>query len=438
MQPSQRVIQALVALLAGLLFALLCLHWFSRFYLGGPFSVSDFQDYCVGVHALREGLPELSPPRRSRLVAWVPAMLGGGIQTGLARGAFVGTWAVGCGLWVWARSLGGWPSAVAALLCAFAVAPVALQVRLHSFYPVMDGLLVLGAGAVALGVWRREVVWIGLAAAVALLVDVRGLLWALPWLAIGLLLCLRGGPIQTLKNLAALLLPLLISYAVAQWAFPEFALSLEEQLHAGTLMDARAQGHQTQDLTPEVPVRFLWGHTPLSDIPATLRFLLSNHSESDLSGAADQQMVLGQHLKPMWVWFPALLGLPFWAGWRDRRALALVASCLPFMVALWAGVGGLELRIRFLAQALSFLPILLAISLTPRPGRARWLVLPLLALVVFGVIPTPASPDARWRVPVAPNTVDVQRVAHPDAYAQRIPQYAQCRAALVAGGELAE
>ena len=427
-----------MALLAGLLFAVLCLLWFSRFYLGGDYSVSDFQDYCVGVYALREGLPELSPPRRSRLVAWVPAVLGGGIQTGLARGAFVGTWAVGSGLWVWARSLGGWPSAVAALLCAFVVAPVALQVRLYSFYPVMDGFLVLGAGSVALGVWRRELLWVGLAAGLALLTDVRGLLWALPWLVLGGFLSVRGGPVQTARNLAALLLPLILSYALAQWAFPESAISLEEQLHAGNLLQARALGQQPLAVLPEVPVRFVWGHTPLGDIPATLRFLLSNHAEADLGDAVDQQMVLGQHLKPMWVWSPMLLGLPFWTGWRDRRAVGLLASCVPFMVALWAGVGGLELRVRFLAQALSFLPIILAISLTPRPGRARWLVLPVLALVVFGVIPTPLSPAAPWRVPVAPNTVDVQRVSKPDDYARRIPQYAQCKAALIASGELTE
>ena len=140
----------------------------------------------------------------------------------------------------------------------------------------------------------------------------------------------------------------------------------------------------------------------------------------------------------MWLWFPALLGLPFWAGWKDRRALALVASCLPFVVALVAGIGGLELRIRFLAQTLSFLPILLALCVTPRPGRMRWLVLPVLALVVFGVIPSPASPAARWRVPVAPNTVDVQRVSNPDDYARRIQEYAHCRAALIASGELSE
>ena len=128
-------------------------------------------------------------PNRSRLSGLVAIATAGelGTQDALLANAWAGQGLLGAGLYLWGRSIHSPVAGVASVLAACALVPLVVLGRMLTFYPVIVGTLTFATGAVAV-YWRhpgaRTATFAVLGIGLALLVDLRGLLWALPLLGL--------------------------------------------------------------------------------------------------------------------------------------------------------------------------------------------------------------------------------------------------------------
>ena len=356
------------------------------------------------------------------------------------RGAFAGSVGVVIGLAAWAAALGGLESAVYAGAVALAVAPLVLTGRMYTFYPAMNAVLVLGSAATAWAVVRTSngALWVAAAAAgLALCVDVRGVLWASPWL-LGLTVVALREKIRARVILAVVVL-VAVSWLLGAWAFPDHALSLEQQLDVRPLVAYRAGGEESRAAL-SYPSRFVWGHVAPWELLRTVGFLARNQSAADeaLQGLEDFASIRRTQLVPwLWVLGPALVAsvAAWWRRWRVLTDLGVTAA--PFLLALHTASTSVELQLRFLSQALVVVPLVVGLALA---GLLRWVprrrglvggVVGIgLWVAIFGAVPTPLSPTATWRQAWPPNTLDWMRTTQGNAYAHLRPAFRTCRKAL--------
>ena len=427
----------------GLLGAVVADQWFGGFHLGGPWTSSDFQDYCAGVWSLWTDVPEAFPVKRSRLAGVLAAWTGADdVVTALQRGAWLGAAGGFVGLAAWARVLGGRGAAVVAVVLAWAVAPLVLGSRMYTFYPAMNAVLVGGSAVVAGAVVqprRATLAAAGAAVGLALCIDVRGVLWAGPWLLALAAVGLRPAPDRGLR-LLSLAVPVALSFGLGAWAFPAEALSLEQQLDVRPLAAFRAGGEETRAAW-DYGSRFVWGQSAPWAVVGTVGFLLANQraAPSTLGELTDFAPIVSAHLDP---WLPplavGLLGAAVLMRRRPWPALALGATTLPFLLALVAARSSVELQLRFLSQALVVVPLVVGVAagraLDAGQSRARVVAgavaVAVLALAVFGAVPSPLSPRAEWRRTWPPNTLDYMRTTHHNAYTHLRPAFRTCRVAL--------
>ncbi len=364
----------------GVAFAALAVGWFGRFHLQDAFTAPDWFDYCSAVVSVLEDDPALWPLKRSRWAGapavWAAERLG--VVDGLAASAVVGTGAMGGLLYLWGAALGGRGAGLAAALLGLAMGPVVLQARSLTFYPwVTAGLLACGAGAA--WVVRRPGVWTGLACGlavgIALLLDLRALVWALPTLgvAVGALALREGATWRRAVALGALLLPLVWSYDQGFDAYPPATYSLEEQVDVRALYAAMGGGDAAARAQAVPASRYVWGRTPLTDIPGTLGFLVQQARIPRPAGAAalTDPALVAAHVRP-WLGVGLLLGpLALWVLRKDRLvALAFVGTALPWVLALRRMPDMVNLYPRFLAQGLPVLAVAGG-GWRRRPGRGR-------------------------------------------------------------------
>ncbi len=437
----------------GVAFAALAVGWFGRFHLQDAFTAPDWFDYCSAVVSVLEDDPALWPLKRSRWAGapavWAAERLG--VVDGLAASAVVGTGAMGGLLYLWGAALGGRGAGLAAALLGLAMGPVVLQARSLTFYPwVTAGLLACGAGAA--WVVRRPGVWTGLACGlavgIALLLDLRALVWALPTLgvAVGALALREGATWRRAVALGALLLPLVWSYDQGFDAYPPATYSLEEQVDVRALYAAMGGGDAAARAQAVPASRYVWGRTPLTDIPGTLGFLVQQARIPRPAGAAalTDPALVAAHVRP-WLGVGLLLGpLALWVLRKDRLvALAFVGTALPWVLALRRMPDMVNLYPRFLAQGLPVLAVagggVAAAAWAGAPLGARWRGAAgagLLGALVLGVLPSPLSPSAGWRRAWAPSLVEFHQTAEVARRHDvgRLPLAAvRCGAALEAG-----
>ena len=380
--------------------------------------------------SLRDHSPGTWPLKRSRL----PALLAGalsvehGIFDALILNAVAGTALGAAALHLWGSALAGRVGGAVAVLLSLAMSPLVLQARMLSYYPMLNAGLALCAAGVAVAARTRSPLGLllaGVGVGAALLSDVRGLVWALPCLGVALTIAVfaAGKPWLRVARVAALALPVALSYPLGAEVFSGATYSLEKQIDVRPLY--HLHGSRAEGFRPPFSYEsnYIWGHSDPLELPETLRFMVDNATvpQPDDLQMHTPQGLLASQVTP---WSRAALVLvPLSFAALIRRPWALWASfgaALPYLVALRSMNGMVEMYPRFLTQALPAVAIAGGVvvaavwRLVPweRLGRAGPLLgwasaTGLFAALVFGGIPSPLSPVAGWRMGWAPVLTEV-------------------------------
>lgn len=420
-----------LAALCGLLVAGLSTMWMPRYFLlMAPLSASDFSQYCESIGAFRAGDLDGWVKQRSLVAGALPAWLAGriGVIDGLFVAAISSTAALGSGVFLWARAVHSRQAGLMAALIACVVAPLVLLSRTTTFYPEAVASYVLCAAGVSLALRYRRLpaVFAGaLGLGLVLLIDVRGLIWALP--AFGLLCaaCVAApGWLRRLGGLTIVGVVLWASYQVGGQTSWDQTPSLEVQ--ASYYVDEALRRAEPDNAKAGIshkdavfPVRYVWGRSPIQDIPKTLSFLAELNAllPADIGDLPETQYFRRVHVMPF-LW-PALLclGLALW-GIRRRPFLLLgfLGGLLPFAIALRSASMTVA-HVRYIATGVAMVPVILGVGfavlavgslskkdelrLQPVLDRGDVLGLGLAVLLILGVVPSWLSPASTWRAPVA-------------------------------------
>ncbi|RME23276.1 MAG: hypothetical protein D6798_13875, partial [Deltaproteobacteria bacterium] len=204
--------------------------WFARISLDPqPFLCTDFHEYCGSIAGMVLGNMDDVSPQRSPYTMLLSAALARrlGLVDGMAVAALISTAVIGASLYLWGRALLDRTAGALAAMAGTVFVPLVALSRTLSLYPEMAAVFTLGAGLTALALRVRGPVAVfgaGVAAGASLLVDPRGLFWALPYLGLGLLAALwppagtRGAPAilrNAILSLIALALPVIGSWVLA-------------------------------------------------------------------------------------------------------------------------------------------------------------------------------------------------------------------------------
>ena len=392
-----------------------------------PVSAADFDHYCELVARVAAGDALPSPGVRLPPPAWLPAALGGslGLIDGLAVQSFLALVAVCAGLYLWGLAVHGRAAGLCAALLAGTVGPVGFLARDLSFYPVVVGSSVLLAAGVAASL-RFRALWppalAGLAAMVALLADVRGVLFAAPLVALGLAAALIRGHGWRGRGLRAglLLAPVVVSWFVAAAVVPPGTVGLERQAVLYADQAVRDAGGSARVLGRELAetqqaTGFVWGVSAPTELPGTFLFSsrLLRQIPREVRNSHQNSRHRVRHLLP-WA-LPALLAFSVaLAGLARRpwRLAALVLTAAPFASMLWA-TGQVLPQERHLATGLAVLPLLLGLGVAviaegvptasssggdsgPWPWKRALLLTGLLA-AMLGLPPSWLDHESGWR-----------------------------------------
>lgn len=405
--------------------------------VGGPYTSSDFSNYCASLAAWQSGVPhaELGDAgwhlTRSLASGWLPAVLAVklGALRALAVTAGVGSALTLAGLYVWGRAI---HSPVAgALAMSLAAALPSFVVLTHSvnFYPMLVAGLVWSAALAAVALrWptTRGILFGSLGAGLAFLVDCRGLIWGLTASVLVAAAAMQGRSWHRVAvHWGLLVLVLVVSFEVGPWAYPPGSHPLESDVDARRLWWDLGY-RDAQYAPPWVQERpYVWGRTPVTDIPGTLRFLWDQRTIAAPEGPPDvvvalpQAALLPARLAP-WVNLSvgglvvsALVLLP-----RPKRLLVL-GGLAPFFASLLGARDTVEAHPRFVITGTIVVPLLLGVAaagltraldrrlptpLTRRTPRwtavLRWAVaLGVGWVLATGLVPSVVSPAHPTRVP---------------------------------------
>ena len=425
-----------LGLLCGLLFLALSTLWMADFHVTNyPVLTSDFSEYCASVAAARDGDWMAYSNNRSRLAGLPSGVLARslGIVDGLAYSAAISAALVGAGLYFWGRALHSRLAGVAVVLLALTIGPVTLIPRTLSYYPVITAAFLWSVVGPAVALRFRTlpaVALAGLTTGLVLLVDVRGLIWALPALGLSLLAAVAPRAWRSWKGWAwvplrigAVLGLLFYSNIWGSVAFAPGAVSLEAQLW-GFQMDR--VHNLSLDYQPEkLLTHYKWGHSDPWKIPETLRGTAKLASE--LPEVARQTPITVSsreaHVEP---WRAPIVGaLMIAAVALVRRPWCLIAlsGLLPMAVTL-KNASDYLVYPRYLQAPMLMFALLMGVAFvalafdpvpkrSPEPseptersgvGRYQWRIwarpaaaVLMALLLALGAIPSFLSPLASWR-----------------------------------------
>ncbi|MDG1478159.1 MAG: hypothetical protein P8R54_01145 [Myxococcota bacterium] len=421
-RPAQWWSEPLWATGCGLVFAAISTWITAPLLMEQSICMPDFSEYCQGILQLH-GAVDIFPSKRSRLAAWLPATLARqhGILDGLAWAGVISAGVMGAALYAWGRVLGGRAAGLMAVAAGMAMAPLAGLPRFLAYYPELSAGLTMAAAATAAAMARPGLIRMTLAGAgigLCLLLDVRGLVWALPYLG-GLLLAGLSAPVDSRRRvllLVAGLVPLWLSWFGGWSAYTAFSAPLEAQLDIRPLFYA----HGVRDASFLPPYEYssglIWGWTSPAELLGTIRFLIEQRALGEtvpVPFTPPSGVMLDHHQR----WWGALLTCSAVAGIgllrRPRVLLALAATVLPFAVSFHSIGDAAELSARFYAHALPGVAVVMGVAvgavvtLTPRlpwsgpPPVLRGLAVAGIGLaLVMGWLPTWLSVTAAWREPV--------------------------------------
>ena len=412
-------VEALICVLCGLFFVLVADRRLADIHGLSPWNTADFVDYCSAVLNMA-GEQAPWPTKRSQLAGLLPQLFygGSGVTYALRAGAVLSTFLLGCGLYGWGRLLAGRSAGVFTVIAALSFAPVTRLPRMLTFYPEVAAMLVIGAALVTAGLLSKKpkgLGWAGAGIGLVLCADVRGLVWAVPWMAAALWGLWKSDSRRTAAKW--LMVPIGISFLIGRWSFPAGTESFESQLDVRPLYHEVHDSQMPEHLPPYGEGgAFVWGRSAPWRLPQTGAFILHQLTIPPPPNFPPDVSAFSQdnHLKPLvkvW-WIAALLAVGLF--WRDRRTLAVLGvGVLPFAVGFVAQHGMAEIFARFLAQILPGLAVLIGVCAArvvercPGPGQkgTRWVLLRQVGaggiglMLVLGTLASPISPHANWRRP---------------------------------------
>jgi hypothetical protein len=427
-------IDLLIAVVCGLGFWWVAFEDLGRAHMLAPWNTADISDYCNGLlHLLDE--PDVPwSIKRSKITAWaaLPLAKSVGIMSSLRWSSAVATVLVGGGLYLWGRLIAGRTAGLLSSIAGLAFSPLVLLPRILTLYPMVSAFFVLGAVGVTTGIVKRNprsLVWAGAGIGLALLGDVRGLVWAVPWMVGALLAVLYSS--HRKQALSWLFAPLVLSFLVGHFSYTDNAVSFEAQLDVRPLFEMYGSIDPAHQPPYGTGGDFVWGHSGPWRLPQTGWFVLQQLALTPPEGFPPDvsRFATDNHIAPMVpIWFLAgalaLLGL---LG-RPRAFVATVVTVAPFAVAFHGQQGMAEIRVRFLCQIMPALALLVGVGLGrlvdgfPGPWRRfagcshplRSIIAGgVLFAIVTGEVSTDASPWARWRRPWP--VVSELLLMHPDA-----------------------
>ena len=425
-----RLVEVLFALLAAFGGAwLLAVGLYDAHVQGGVYTSSDFEEYCSIVGRLRvDDWPEQS--QRSLLAGWPSAQLAEkyGLLNGMAGMGLVCAGVSSLGLYVWGRALQGPVAGFAAVLISAAFAPTVLLSHDLSFYPESVATFCLGAGACASALrWRH---WstqalLGVAIGACLLVDAKGLIWALAFAGLGLLAALSSWR-RIAYRLPALLLPIALSYPLGELAYPPLASSMEDQADLSKRM--QEYGYTFDDSHIRWDSHYVWGRSNPLEIPYTL------HTVWAIGQGVHPEYSSGPVVDQRWSWrvgglapLGAAAGVALVVLCVRRRdgwmVLGLLGTAVPFAAALESALSIHMAFPRHLATGLPWFAVWGGVAWSaaldgwPRTEVVRDLRLRpvlgvgLLGVLVWGAVPSDLSPSAAWRHRLDAENQDIRRLA---------------------------
>jgi hypothetical protein len=431
-----------LAAVSAIVVAGMCVGWMPRYFmLIAPLTASDFSQYCESVGAFRGDSLDAWVHQRSLVAGALPGMLSKhlGIVDGLFVSAVASIAALGAGVFLWARAAHSRVAGLMAALVTCAIAPLVLLSRTATFYPEAVATYVCCAAGVMLALRYRTLPAI-VAGAVGigcvLLIDVRGLIWALPALGlVGVAALAARGWVRRIGGILVIGLVLWGSHSVGARTTWETTPSLE--LQATYYVDEALRRASPND--PEAgipnkdvgfPVRFIWGRSPISDIPETLSFLwaLNQLLPEDIGDLPETRYARRVHVMP-YVWTGLFsLGLVL-LGLRRRPLLMLgfVGSLVPFAIALQSASTAV-VHARYIATGIAMAPVILGVGfavlysgaltrrderrMQPLLGSGDLLAIGVGVLLILGVIPSWLSPAATWRAPISADAEPANAIWH--------------------------
>lgn len=400
-----------LTLFAGVLMAALSSFWLARYHLKGwPLTASDFAQYCQSVASLQSGGFQYWVSQRSVPSGWLAGMLSRdvGVVGGLVLSTLIAQAVTGSAIFLWARAAHGRVAGIASVLVACAVAPLVVLSRTVTFYPMFVAACALCSAGAMLAVRYRNLPALfmgGLGVGVALLMDVRGLYWALAGLVITCIGVVPRYIGHLPKRLGVVLAPIAASWFVAR---------------ATTLPNAQGLDYQTrffiEDAVARVPGAsvdlgavsgqdFLWGRSYPWEIPGAILRLMAMTAKipPELAQSVEVAHNRETYLLP-WIG-PVVGGLLLWVlrmRLRPWTMAAFLISLGPFAVAYVTTATTLA-HPRYLAVAMLAVPVALGVPLgafvgAPSPPKVGIPLLGFLLVLVLGVVPSWLSPVAGWRV----------------------------------------
>lgn len=389
-----------------------------------PFTASDFVDYCVALDLVRAGAFAKVHFGRSIAAAALPASLTPlfGVMGALAAAALLSTGVLCGALFLAGRALHSRTAGLAAVILAAALPPLAVLPRTVNFYPeAVAGLTLTGACAIAFVRFRGGgfALLAGVAAAAALLVDGRGLFFALPAALVASIAALAA-PGRWSRRL--LLLALVVAPVGASWPVAArlgaHLTSLQEQAFTTGGDALRYAGANPAILVrPAAKESFRWGLDPIPNAVRGVRYLMTL-GDAVRRGSSGSPEVRGAAAR-VEDWKPvlALSGVIALAGLRRRPGLicAGAITSVAGAAAIRQALTGMP-HPRMLAPGMPVVAIVTAVAFAvlltgalPRPDATTqpppsWrgavrpaLALLLLAVLVAGAVPSWLGPRSRWR-----------------------------------------
>lgn len=329
---------------------------------------SDFLDYCIGIEAL-DDIKLRTPSKRSNLAAMLPYLASKmlGVINGLAFSSILCTLLLIAISLRWTQELRSGPLTLwTTAIITVAMGPVMSLLRIINFYPQVVLATFLGAWWVDRALRKPTIINLFLAGCsvpLVMMIDVRGLIWGL-WFALLLIgICGLGLWKRRWWTLPAIGLPLWLGWPLGRWAYHRLHSPLSRQLDIRPLYNKVDPGNPLYQPPHSQPDGFLWGRSTFGDLWEELVFLVEQ-AQLPTPQAFYQFSSVSSSVQSYWtVCFVLLLLSLGWLGWRrNKNSLQAALVLVPFFVSFWKLPDVVEPHIRFYAQCLPGLLVVIAVA----------------------------------------------------------------------------
>ena len=349
---------------------------------------TDFIDYCVGIESLDHKRLK-TPYKRSAIAALLPYGLARpfGVINGMGLASIaccLGTFGI-CVRWLmdlcpkvnvyWVATL---------VFCS--MGPMLSLSRMFNFYPEITVAFFFGAYTTFRLIRQTTVVNALLASAgvvLAFCIDVRGLVWGIPYgvLSVGVLLWSRAW-----KETFLWVSVLFMGWPIGRFAYHTLHSPLSRQLDVRPLYYKLDPSVLEYAPPYDYPTGFLWGRSSFMDLVSEINFLIEQAFIPTPAAFYSFHAVSESIQSYWWCWMTLTVVSLVWIvrtqGWGTVFCLTPLS---PFLFTFWKLPDVVEPHIRFYAQSMPALVIVIAFALltVAEQTSVRWSII--MASTLFGV-----------------------------------------------------